>query len=159
MHLKIMSFSLGMIALCSLNADTSHTEVHSKNFQTNNVSAKSDHGDRLELGTMTILNREFYVTQLGELLPGEESAFEVDSNSGYAGLSAYLWVESKDGTRLSAPSKGIIEQGKLHFHVLTNADSTPYCIVLRVREGSKDERASLLLSGHGQEHHENRQKH
>jgi hypothetical protein len=112
----------------------------------------TDHGDSLDLGSITILGKDYSITRLGELTPGKEGAFEVASNASLSSLSAYLWVESKDGSRISAPSKGIPEKDKLHFHVVPKAGSEPERIVLRVREAGKDERASLPLDGHGHEH-------
>lgn len=112
----------------------------------------SDHGDSLKLGAVSILGKEYSITRLGELTPGKEGAFEVTSNANLSGLSAYLWVESKDGSRLSAPSKGTVEKDKLHFHIVPKDGSEPQRIVLRVREAGKDERASLPLDGHGHEH-------
>ena len=112
----------------------------------------SDHGDSLNLGSVSILGKDYSITRLGELTPGKEGAFEVASNATLSGLSAYLWVESKDGSRISAPSKGIPENDKLHFHVVPKAGSEPQRIVLRVRNAGKDERASLPLDGHGHEH-------
>ncbi len=111
-----------------------------------------DHGEHHPLGSTTILDKDFSITRFGELIPGREGAFEVSATRDLSNLSAYLWVESKDGTRISAPAKGTPEKGKLHFHVLAHANSEPYRVVLRVREGGQDERASLPLDGHGHEH-------
>ncbi|MBA3239290.1 MAG: hypothetical protein H0T62_13225 [Parachlamydiaceae bacterium] len=159
---QIMSLSLRILTLCSFFGVVANIDAAQKNVYTEEASVrvnsntdfekKSDHGDRLELGSVKVSNKEFLITLLGELVPGKEGAFEIASRSGFSGLTAYIWVESKDGSKLSAPSKGILENGKLHFHVLPNLNSTPYRVVLRVREGTIDERVSLPLSGHGHEH-------
>src|SRR5690606_14173734 len=67
--------------------------------------------------------------------------------------NAYLWVESQDGTQLSAPEKGLPSGDRLHFHVTPRQDEkAPYRVVLRLRSGDSDERGSLPLDGHGHEH-------
>lgn len=118
-----------------------------------------DHGAALELGTLTVAGRQFAIVRLGKLVPGEEGAFEVRPKGFPAAelltLNTYLWVESQDGTQLSAPGKGMPEGEALHFHVTPRkGDKEPFRIVLRLRAGDTDERASLPLDGHGHEHHD-----
>ncbi len=152
MKFKILSIFIGIITCSSIAAIVPKGVMDNLNPPVKR-EIKSDHGERLELGVVKVLNKEFTVTQLGKLESGKEGAFEVKSNVGPSGYTAYIWVESKHGSKLSAPSRGIIENGNLHFHVLPSANSIPYKIVLRVREGATlDERASLPLSGHGHEH-------
>lgn len=155
---KLPLLLAAIITLCSIS-DTASSIDHRQrnayvndpivdNFSQTEQKTMSHHGDHLELGSVKVLNNEFSITQLGELIPGQEGAFEVSSNGSLSGSSVYLWVESKDGNRISAPSKGSFEHGVLHFHVLPKAGSAPYQVVIRVRKGAMDERASLPLSGH-----------
>ena len=139
------------LGICSLllvcgnvaNAETSHPK---------DSSAQSDHGESFSLGKIVILGKEYKIDRLGKFTPGEEGGFEVISSDDVNGISAYLWVESQDGKRLSAPSQSSFSNGKAHFHVLPQKDSSPFRVVLRIRHGDKDERGSLPLSGHGHEH-------
>lgn len=112
------------------------------------TSVQSDHGESFPLGKIIILGKEFKIHRLGRLTPGEEGGFEVISSDDINGISAYLWIESQDGKRLSAPSQSSFINGKAHFHVLPQKDFTPFRVVLRIRQGDKDERGSLPLSGH-----------
>jgi hypothetical protein len=115
------------------------------------------HGAATDLGTLTVASRQFGIVRLGELVPGQEVAFEVHAvgaaAAGLATLNVYLWVESEDGTQLSAPAKGLPEGDALHFHLTPRkGDKVPHRAVLRLRTGDVDERASLPLDGHGHEH-------
>ena len=117
----------------------------------------ADHGRALQLGTLTVGSRHFEVAQLGSLVPGQEGAFAVtpkgSAAAAIASLNVYLWVESEDGTQLSAPAKGTREGTSLHFHVTPQkAAGVPFRVVLRVRADGADDRASLPLDGHGHEH-------
>lgn len=117
----------------------------------------TDHGESKDLGHVTIAGHEFSVIRLGEVVPGKEAAFEAALVTGPAGatvgtLNVYAWVEDESGPA-SAPSKGSVEKGRLHFHVTTKADAkAPKRIVLRLRAGTIDERQGLPLDGHGHEH-------
>ena len=81
----------------------------------------SDHGDKTDLGTLTLSGNKFKIIRLGKLEPGKEGAFEVHpqeaSSEDLASWNLYLWVEDKAGTQLSAPTKGTVENSALHFHV------------------------------------------
>ena len=117
----------------------------------------AEHGAATDLGTMTVAGQQFGVVRLGELVPGKEAAFEVHPKGmapgEVAGLNAYLWVESQDGTQLSASEKGSPAGSALHFHVTPRKGAkVPVRVVLRLREGGTDERGSLPLDGHGHEH-------
>lgn len=117
----------------------------------------NDHGAETDLGTVAISDKEFRVVRLGELVPGKEGAFEVYgtgmSDADLKGMNAYLWVESRDGTQLSAPEKGLPGGDRLHFHVTPRkGDKAPFRVVLRLRADGSDERGSLPLDGHGHEH-------
>lgn len=120
--------------------------------------AAADHGASLDLGRLTLAGHEFSVVRLGDVVPGKEGAFEVALVKGPEGadlakLNVYAWVEVQDGKAASAPGKGTLEQGKLHFHVTPRADAGPLVrVVLRLRSGAVDERGSLPLDGHGHEH-------
>ena len=118
-----------------------------------------DHGAATDLGHLTLAGRRFGMELLGEVVPGEECAIEVHpenlSLEEAAALNLYLWVESRDGTQLSAAGKGEVEGHGLHFHVTPRkGDKVAYRAVLRLRAGDVDERASLPLDGHGHEHPE-----
>lgn len=117
------------------------------------------HGVATNLGSLTLGSREYRVTVFGHLIPGQEGALEVEcvgaSDADLAKLNLYVWVESEDGTQLSAPSKGSREGAGLHFHVTPReGKGEPHRVVLRVRADGIDERAGLPLSGHGHEHHD-----
>ena len=123
----------------------------------NAKDTSSEHGDETELGTLTVAGNKFGVIRLGELVPGEASSFEVHpegvSADDLARWNLYLWVEDKEGTQLSAPSKGTREGSALHFHVTPrDSGSSPVRVVLRLRTEGVDERAGLPLDGHGHEH-------
>jgi hypothetical protein len=122
---------------------------------TRNVPA--DHGAALDLGTLTVAGKQFGIVRLGDLVPGKEGAFEVRPKgiaaADIARLNVYLWLESQDGTQLSAPAKGSPDGDALHFHVTPRAgDKLAIRAVLRLRADGTDERASLPLDGHGHEH-------
>ena len=119
----------------------------------------SDHGDKTDLGTLTVAGNKFNIARMGKLVPGKEGSFNVrpqgSSSDDLAKWNLYLWVEDKEGTQLSAPSKGTIEGSALHFHVTPRAsENPPVRVVLRLRADGIDERAGLPLDGHGHEHKE-----
>jgi len=121
------------------------------------ADAAPGHGVATDLGTLSVGGREFSVTLLGEMTPGVEGAFEVHpvgmDMAEVSKLNTYLWVESEGGTQLSAPAKGGVEAGALHFHATPRAgEEQPFRVVLRLRSDGLDERASLPLDGHGHEH-------
>lgn len=119
----------------------------------------ADHGASTDLGTLTVAGRQFGVVRLGDLTPGKEGALEVHPRgiaaAELASLNVYLWIESEDGTQLSAPAKGSPEGSALHFHVTPRqGEKVPFRVVLRLRADGTDERAGLPLDGHGHEHHD-----
>lgn len=140
------------LGICSLLFLLCGNTVVAETSNPKNPSAQSDHGESFPIGKVVILGKEFKIDRLGKLAPGAEGGFEVISSDDVNGISAYLWIESQDGKRLSAPSQSSFINGKAHFHVLPQKDSTPFRVVLRIRQGDKDERGSLPLSGHGHEH-------
>lgn len=103
----------------------------------------NDHGQRTVIGNLDVSGQSFEIALFGGIKPNQEAAFEVASSGSIAGLSTFLWVESKNGTRLSAPAKAIVEGDKMHFHVVPKEE--PYQVVLRVRGKEADERGSLEL--------------
>ena len=112
-----------------------------------------DHGDRVDLGEVTVVGRHFSVARFGNVEPGKEAGFEVSVDGDAAGLSPFLWVEDAGGEQVGGPESGSLENGKWHFHVTPRADGgMPMRVVLRLRHDGKDERAGLPLSGHGHEH-------
>ena len=119
----------------------------------------ADHGSSTDLGTLTVAGKQFGIVRLGDLVPGKEGAFEVHPKgiaaAELAGLNVYLWVESQDGTQLSAAAKGSPEGDALHFHMTPRkSDKAPFRVILRLRADGTDERAGLPLDGHGHEHHD-----
>jgi len=118
----------------------------------------ADHGAHVALGHLTLAGHELDVLRMGDVVPGKESAFEIGLVKGPAGselgkLNVYLWVEDQGSTQASAPSKGTVENGRLHFHVTPRADTKPFRVIVRLRaDGGIDERGGLPLDGHGHEH-------
>ncbi len=119
----------------------------------------SDHaGESEDLGHLTLAGHELSVLRLGDVVPGRESAFEIGLVKGPPGadlakLNVYVWLEDASAAQASAPSKGSVENGHLHFHTTPRADAKPHRVVVRLRaEGGIDERAGLPLDGHGHEH-------
>ncbi len=156
----------GMLLLASLLliacGDSTEQATPDRGASTDNTAsmdAGEGHGTATDLGTVTVGGREFGIVMLGELQPGKEGAFEVHPKGDAAAeldtLNVYLWVESQDGTQLSAPAKGGREGTGLHFHVTPRAgEQVPHRAVLRLRAEGLDERGSLPLDGHGHEHAE-----
>lgn len=64
-----------------------------------------------------------------------------------AGRTFYLWVESGDGSQISAPDRGVVEGRALHFHATVRTGAAARAVV-RLRAGDLDERASLLVQAH-----------
>lgn len=137
---------INLLGICSLLFLVCGNFFVAEASNPNTASAQSDHGESFSLGKVIIFGKEYEIHRLGKLTPGEEGAFEVLSGDDVKGISAYLWVESQDGKRLSAPSQSSFSNGKAHFHVLAQKDSKPFRIVLRIRQGDKDERSSLPLN-------------
>ena len=122
------------------------------------AAAASDHGERMDLGSVTISGYEFTMVRLGEFTPGTESALEVHLVNAPAGktasdLNVYAWVEDESGTPVSAPIKGILEGDAFHCHVMPRESEHPLVrAVLRLRVDDIDATGSLPLDGHGHEH-------
>ncbi|MFT5433123.1 MAG: hypothetical protein ACI9OJ_003828 [Myxococcota bacterium] len=111
----------------------------------------SDHGSETRLGEVTLAGFTLDVSALGTIAPGKDAAVAISAIASPSGkdwktLNIYVWVEDAAGTKISAPEKGRIEAGRLHAHASVAA-GTPAKLVLRLRSGSIDERASLALSG------------
>jgi hypothetical protein len=104
------------------------------------------HGEGRTLGSVTISNKTLHVELFGDLHPGKESALEISSSDNLSNLSIFVWVESSDGKRLSAPAKGVNENGNLHFHLMPKKESTPHQIVIRVKDQKEDQRKTILLN-------------
>lgn len=127
--------------------DHDHPHPHPKDSK---GAAAMEHGDATELGEISLANHSFRVVQLGALVPGKESAFELVPTSSalatLASLNLYLWVESQDGEAVSASEKGMIEDDGFHFHCTPKKDGkAPHRVVVRVRVDGKDERKTLVL--------------
>lgn len=135
---------------CALACSCGEPTNPSPSPATNSVAAAPQgHGEGQDLGVVQVCGLELHVVKF-------EGAFEIHGTmmptAALAKLNVYLWLESKDGTQLSAPEKGHIESGKLHFHASPRGEKEPYRVVVRVRKDGADERASLPLDGHGHEH-------
>ncbi|MBI5852417.1 MAG: hypothetical protein HZB39_15490 [Planctomycetes bacterium] len=148
------SFALLITVVACGDDEAEHGHPHP---QPAAASQPADHGAAQKLGTVTVGSTQFDVVRLGDLQPGVEGAFEVTplgtAAANLTSLNAYLWLESEDGTQVSAPTKGIPEAAKLHFHATPQkGDRTPFRVVLRLRADGADDRGSLPLDGHGHEH-------
>ena len=109
------------------------------------IAESNHHGEKVTVGSVNLLDNEYQIFRLGKLIPGHESAFQVTAQAELSDLSAFLWLESEDGKRASAPSRGMLEDGALHFHVKPSPHILPSKLVLRIRENTKDQRATLEL--------------
>lgn len=161
--LPVLFFS-ALLASCGEPRDSGHSHTGDGSHSHEAAPKAGEHGAGTDLGKVTVAGRGFVVVRLGELVPGEEGAIEVAgigmSSQDLKALNLYLWVESRDGTQLSAPGKGHLEGDRLHFHVTPRAgEKTPFRVVLRVRADGVDERGSLPLDGHGHEHPEGSDPH
>ena len=150
---------LAMLSLVACSEEKTPAGGGSGEQAADTKDASSDHGEKTDLGTLTVAGNKFGIIRLGKLVPGKEGAFEVHpegaSADDLARWNLYLWVEDKDGIQLSAPSKGTREGSALHFHVTPrDSGSAPVRVVLRLRADGIDERAGLPLDGHGHEHKE-----
>jgi hypothetical protein len=153
-HLRLTLVAL----LCACGGEQQAEPSGQPTAQAPAAPPASDHGERLELGSVTLAGYEFTMTRLGELVPGVESAIEVrlvqsPNTNDVSDLNVYVWVEDESGTDISGPRKGLLENGVLHCHVLPRpSDHPPIRAVLRLRVDDIDVRDSLPLDGHGHEH-------
>jgi hypothetical protein len=112
------------------------------------------HGQRTDLGGVSIGGHVLRVARLGELEADRESALEIQ----FAGevsaadlekledLELYAWVEDDKGEQASAPERGHFEVNKLHFHVTPHdTGSKLEKIVLRLRTDDGDQRVTVPL--------------
>lgn len=112
-----------------------------------------DHGDAAPIGRIVLAGHTFEIARLGTLEPGTESAVTARATAAPQGAdwrktNLYVWAEDAGGGRLTAPSKAIVEAGKLHLHVALPQGSAPAAaLVFRLRQGDTDERARLALAG------------
>lgn len=156
MKITLIPFALVMLGLLACGEDE-RPETTPPAPIPGEAAGLADHGSSTDLGTLTVSGKQFGIIRLGELVPGKESAFEVHPKdmaaSEVGSLNVYLWVESQDGTQLSAAAKGSAEGSVLHFHVTPRkGEKVPSRVVLRLRADGTDERARLPLDGHGHEH-------
>lgn len=138
----------------SHHGDHDHPHPHPEDAKS---ATGMEHGDAKELGDVSLGKQTFRVVQLGELVPGKESAFELIPTAStvakLASMNLYLWVESEDGEAVSASEKGLIEKDGFHFHCMPKKDGkAPHRVVVRLRHEGADTRAALPLDGHGHEH-------
>ena len=154
MFCRTLTFLALSLAACSGKEDSLNSD---KVDGAGAAGSASDHGEKTDLGTLTLAGNSFGLTLLGKVMVGKESAVEVRplevAPEKAARWNLYLWVEDKAGVQLSAPAKGSLENGAIHFHVTPREKgTTPVRVVLRLRADGVDERAGLPLDGHGHEH-------
>ncbi len=113
----------------------------------------SDHGQESSLGKLTLAGFQLDVVALGTIAAGEDAAVAASVTAAPAGkdwrrANVYLWIQAADGKRLTAPSKAVVEAGRLHMHASVPAGSPPAAeLIFRLRDGELDERVSLRLPG------------
>ena len=105
----------------------------------------SHHGAIVALGAVKLADQTFTIAREGECAPGKECAFAVAHVGKAAPSALYLWVENAAGVQVSASIQNEGDGGHWHFHVSPQPNAQPTKVVLRLREGDKDERASLPL--------------
>jgi hypothetical protein len=118
--------------------------------------ASSDHGGETALGRVSVAGFEFEVAALGSIKAGSDAAvalkvLKAPDGRDWRSANVYLWVEDGAGKKLSAPEKGRVENARLHGHTSIPAKATgvPALVVIRVRDGETDARASVALAGGG----------
>lgn len=149
---------LALALFATMAACTDNRPVDAvSNPREGNAAHESGHGAATLLGTVTVAANQFEIVRLGEFVQGVEAALEVIPKSipveQWSDLNLYVWLESQDGTQVSESAKGEVTEQAFHFHVTPGADDqAPIRVILRMRRGDFDERASLPLDGHGHEH-------
>lgn len=108
----------------------------------------SHHGSIVGLGSVELGGERFAIARHGACEPGKEGAFVVSRVGGGSHSSLFLWVEDASGEQISAPAQGDPSGVDFHFHVTPRADAgEPVSVILRLRDGSRDERAELAVHG------------
>ena len=105
----------------------------------------SHHGAIVALGTVKLAGETFTIAREGECAPGKECAFAVSHVGETAPAVLYLWVENGAGEQVSTSVQDEGAGGHWHFHVSPQPDAQPTKVVLRLRQGDTDERASVPL--------------
>ena len=159
---NVVSFlSACLIFSAGIGCDTKNPPPATSNPTTapkeTDAGSASDHGEKTDLGVVTVAGNKFRVELFGQVTAGKECAFEViameTTADELAALNVYLWLEDESGKVTSAPAKGDSGGTAFHFHVTPLENVEPsYRVVVRVRAGDTDDRAGLPLDGHGHEH-------
>ena len=117
------------------------------------IGQQGDHGEATALPELQIGGYTFALRLLGTLGDGHDAAVTAQGKRAPDGAdwkraNLYLWAESADGKRLNAPSKAIMEDGKLHLHASVPAPRRQvHHLVFRLREGRKDLRQTVMVAG------------
>ena len=153
----MVAAGLVFLSACTAETPPQNPKASAAQDSDSETPPSTDHGDAVDLGTVTLASKEFGMVRLGDIVAGKEGAIEVHpkdlAESEWSQWNFFLWVEDKVGTQLSAPSKGEREGRGLHFHVTPrDTGREPVRAVLRLRYDGVDERDSLPLDGHGHEH-------
>ena len=91
-------FSLvGLLYACGGEEQAAETEPPAPSPET--PPAASDHGERMDLGSVIISGYEFTMARLGEFTPGTESALEVILVNGPAAATNRIPTRATSGTR------------------------------------------------------------
>lgn len=112
---------------------------------------KATHGAATVLGEVSLVGFKMRISRLGDIKPGVEGAvvaeaLESPPRKDWKKLNLYVWLETAEGKKLNAPDRAVVEEGRLHAHADLPADAeTPTTVVVRVRAGVLDERASFKL--------------
>jgi len=109
-------------------------------------SDASHHGSIVALGCVDLGGESYAIARHGACTPGKEGAFVVSRLGAGEVSGLFLWVEDSAGEQITAPAQGDRSGNDWHFHVTPRGDAgAPDRVVLRLREGGRDERAGLAL--------------
>jgi hypothetical protein len=161
--MKLLTLSLVALAVLGCDKHThgagSHTHgANEKSAASGPATKKStataaDHGSETALGALVIGGVSLEIAQLGKLAAEQDGAIAAKVTKSPQGtdwrkLKLYMWVESATGERLTAPSKAVVEQGRLHLHAsLPKGAAAASRLVFRLRGDNQDVRQALQLPG------------
>lgn len=140
---------------CGKKAPTNDTQAHAPKSaggsEAPEESKTTDHGDERQLGTITVGGYTLEVASLGAIAEGANAAVAARVSKSPKGqdwkrANLYAWAVSAAGERLTAPSKAVVENGRLHMHVsLPPGSADASDLVFRLRAQGKDTRVKLAL--------------
>jgi len=147
--MRIMPFiPLFLLVLMSCGNDETSIPKETQEMQTevSGESGASHHGAIVALGNVELGGEKFAVNRQGACETGVECAFAVTRLGSESTTGLYLWVEDPAGEQVSAPAQSDRSGDHWHFHVTPRTGAgKPAQVVVRLREGDRDERASLPL--------------